>query len=129
VAFGKKTDPNGDYIKKWLPKLAKYDKKFIYEPWKASLQQQREWGCVVGTDYPHRIVDHDVASKANMAKMQLAYAGGAGAGGATVGSAATGADGPDAEGGAVESVGGSTKKRASKQSSGKAGDITKFFKK
>ena len=33
VAFGKKTDPEGAYIKKWLPHLAKLPKKYIYEPW------------------------------------------------------------------------------------------------
>jgi cryptochrome len=30
VAFGKKTDPNGDYIRKWVPELKDVPKKFIY---------------------------------------------------------------------------------------------------
>jgi hypothetical protein len=51
-----------------------YPDKFIYEPWKASLSQQQQWGCVIGEDYPHPIVDHDIVSKVNMMKMKEAYA-------------------------------------------------------
>jgi len=34
---------------------------------------QRGAGCVVGVDYPARIVDHDDASKTNMGRMKAAY--------------------------------------------------------
>jgi cryptochrome len=30
ISFGKKTDPNGDYIKKYIPKLSKFPSKYIY---------------------------------------------------------------------------------------------------
>jgi len=30
ISFGKKTDPNGDFIKKYIPKLSKYPSKYIY---------------------------------------------------------------------------------------------------
>lgn len=75
VAFGKKTDPNGDYIRKWLPVLKEFPKKYIYEPWTAPISLQRSCGCIVGQDYPERIVVHEVASKENMAKMKIAYEG------------------------------------------------------
>lgn len=74
VAFGKKTDKTGDYIRKYLPQLAKYPEKFIYEPWKAPLALQQACGCVIGRDYPSPIVDHDVVSKQNMDRMKEAYA-------------------------------------------------------
>eukprot|EP00586_Coscinodiscus_wailesii_P021318 CAMPEP_0172506270 /NCGR_PEP_ID=MMETSP1066-20121228/193352_1 /TAXON_ID=671091 /ORGANISM="Coscinodiscus wailesii, Strain CCMP2513" /LENGTH=535 /DNA_ID=CAMNT_0013283221 /DNA_START=127 /DNA_END=1734 /DNA_ORIENTATION=- len=73
VAFGKKTDPNGDYIRKWLPIFKKYPAKYIYEPWKAPLSVQRGTGVVIGVDYPKPIVDHTVVSKANMGRMKEAY--------------------------------------------------------
>jgi cryptochrome len=38
------------------------------------LAVQKAAGCVVGEDYPTPIVDHPTVSKANMAKMSLAYA-------------------------------------------------------
>ena len=74
IAFGKKTDKNGDYIRKYLPQLKKYPSNYIYEPWKAPLSVQKAAGCVIGTDYPRPIVDHDVVSKENIAKMKAAYA-------------------------------------------------------
>ncbi|XP_037072142.1 LOW QUALITY PROTEIN: cryptochrome-2-like [Pollicipes pollicipes] len=73
VAFGKKTDPNGDYIKKYLPKLKKYPSQYIYEPWKAPLSVQRAAGCVIGTDYPAPIVDHDTVRPRNIEWMAAAY--------------------------------------------------------
>jgi len=73
VAFGKKTDPNGDYIRKWLPHLRKLPAKYIYEPWKAPLSVQEACGVVIGTDYPAPIVDHQSVSKGNMGRMKEAY--------------------------------------------------------
>ena len=74
VAFGKKTDKEGDYIRKYLPALKKYPSNYIYEPWKAPLSVQKAAGCIIGTDYPRPIVDHDVVHKENMARMKAAYA-------------------------------------------------------
>jgi len=73
IAFGKKTDSSGAYIRKYLPKLAKFPDKFIYEPWTAPLAIQKAAGCVIGTDYPRPMVDHAVVSKENMGKMKAAY--------------------------------------------------------
>ncbi|XP_078108181.1 cryptochrome circadian regulator 5 [Sander vitreus] len=74
VAFGKKTDKNGDYIKKYLPLLKKFPAQYIYEPWKAPHSIQQAAGCIVGQDYPHPIVQHEVISKKNIQRMKLAYA-------------------------------------------------------
>lgn len=74
VAFGKKTDKSGEYIRKWLPILKKFPDKYIYEPWRASLAEQKAAGCIIGKDYPKPIVDHDVISKKNIARMKEAYA-------------------------------------------------------
>ena len=73
IAFGKKTDPKGVYIRKWLPQLASYPDEYIYEPWKAPLAVQRACGCVVGEGYPTRIVIHEEASRVNMERMKRAY--------------------------------------------------------
>ena len=74
VAFPQKYDKDGAYVRKWLPQLRNFPSKYIYEPWKAPLAEQRKAGCVVGADYPMPIVDHQAASKANMEKMAAAYA-------------------------------------------------------
>ena len=48
MAFGKKTDPEGAYIKKWLPHLAKLPKKYIYEPWYVVVKRRRALGLGSG---------------------------------------------------------------------------------
>ena len=48
VVFGKKTDPEGEYIKRYLPQLAKYPAKYIYSPWEAPLAVQKAAGCIIG---------------------------------------------------------------------------------
>ena len=73
IAFGKKTDPNGDYIRKWLPQFKNFPTKFIYDPWNAPKSVQVAAGVVIGKDYPEPIVDHAVISKSNMGRMKAAY--------------------------------------------------------
>ncbi|CAO1338846.1 unnamed protein product [Diamesa tonsa] len=74
VAFGKKTDKEGLFIKKYVPELKNYPSGIIYEPWKASLEHQKKYGCIIGKDYPHKIVDHDIVYKENLVRMKAAYA-------------------------------------------------------
>lgn len=73
ISFGKKTDPNGDFIRKFIPQLRNFPAKYIYEPWTAPIEIQRKFGCVIGKDYPRPIVDHAVVSKENIKKMAEAY--------------------------------------------------------
>ncbi|KAJ3174829.1 hypothetical protein HK101_010815 [Irineochytrium annulatum] len=82
VTFGKKYDKNGKYIRKYVPVLKNLPSEYIYEPWKAPAALLKKHGVVLGQNYPHPIVDHDVIHKVNMARMKMAYAakrhGGAG---------------------------------------------------
>jgi len=74
VAFQKKNDPNGNYIRKYVPELKELPKKYIYEPWDAPLDVQRKAGVVMGKSYPLPIVEHKTISKENMSRMADAYA-------------------------------------------------------
>ncbi|KAI9189095.1 hypothetical protein H9P43_000523 [Blastocladiella emersonii ATCC 22665] len=74
VKWGQGFDPDGKFIKRYLPVLARMPKQYIYEPWKAPLAVQKAAGCVVGVDYPKPMLDHAAASKANMAKIKAALA-------------------------------------------------------
>lgn len=76
IAFPKKTDPNGDYVKHWLPVLKNFPQKFIYEPWTAPMDVQRRANCIIGKDYPKPIIDHADERKTNLAKMKEAYQSG-----------------------------------------------------
>jgi deoxyribodipyrimidine photo-lyase len=58
VLQGKKHDPAGVYVRRWLPELARVPDKFAHEPWKMPPDVQHEVGCTIGQDYPTPIVDH-----------------------------------------------------------------------
>lgn len=73
IAFGKKTDPNGDYIRKYIPVLKKLPAKYIYEPWNAPPTMLKAAGCELGKDYPRPIVIHENARKVNLKRMGEVY--------------------------------------------------------
>jgi cryptochrome len=73
VAFAKKWDPEGNYVKNFIPALKKMPSKYIYEPWKAPIEVQKQAGCIVGKDYPKPMCIHEEVSKINITKMKAAY--------------------------------------------------------
>uniref|UniRef100_A0A4W3KCE6 Cryptochrome circadian regulator 2 n=1 Tax=Callorhinchus milii TaxID=7868 RepID=A0A4W3KCE6_CALMI len=73
VGFGKRTDPSGDYIRRYLPLLKEYPTKYIYEPWNAPLAVQKAAKCIIGIDYPKPIVNHAEASRLNIERMKQIY--------------------------------------------------------
>ncbi|CAI0470682.1 unnamed protein product [Linum tenue] len=73
ISFGKKYDPNGNYIRHFLPILKDMPKEYIYEPWTAPLSVQTKAKCIIGKDYPKPMVSHDSASKDCKQKLAAAY--------------------------------------------------------
>jgi deoxyribodipyrimidine photo-lyase len=51
-------DPDGAYVRRWVPELRDVPPALLAEPWKMSDDEQRSAGCVIGKDYPAPIVDH-----------------------------------------------------------------------
>lgn len=74
ISFGKKYDPNGNYIRHFLPVLKDMPKEYIYEPWTAPPSIQEKANCIIGRDYPRPVVDHSSASKECKRRMGAAYA-------------------------------------------------------
>ena len=50
-------DPEGVFIKKWIPELSNVPINFIHEPWKMTAMEQSFCGVTIGSDYPLPIVD------------------------------------------------------------------------
>jgi deoxyribodipyrimidine photo-lyase len=58
---GAKFDPDGTYVKRWVPELAHVPTRWIHSPWEAPESALREAGVTLGQDYPRPIVDHATA--------------------------------------------------------------------
>jgi len=58
---GEKFDPKGDYIRRWVPELAKLKTRELPAPWKLSAEQLAAADIVLGKDYPKPIVQHEAA--------------------------------------------------------------------
>uniref|UniRef100_A0A8C5ZHK5 Cryptochrome circadian regulator 2 n=1 Tax=Marmota marmota marmota TaxID=9994 RepID=A0A8C5ZHK5_MARMA len=73
VGFGRRTDPSGDYIRRYLPKLKGFPSRYIYEPWNAPESIQKAAKCIIGVDYPRPIVNHAETSRLNIERMKQIY--------------------------------------------------------
>jgi deoxyribodipyrimidine photo-lyase len=58
VIQGEKFDPAGEYVRRWVPELAKLPDDWLHKPWKAPASILREAGVTLGRTYPFPIVDH-----------------------------------------------------------------------
>jgi deoxyribodipyrimidine photo-lyase len=57
VLQGEKFDPQGDYVRRWVPELAALDSRYIHQPWKAPAAALAAHGIVPGRSYPRPVVD------------------------------------------------------------------------
>jgi deoxyribodipyrimidine photo-lyase len=56
-------DPDGRYVRRWCPKLARVPDDRLAEPWRMTAEEQHAAGCVIGRDYPEPVVDHAQARR------------------------------------------------------------------
>ena len=67
VTQSERFDPEGKFIRRYLPELKQVPDKFIHAPWLLPPLQQQACGAVVGRDYPAPVVDHAVQRIAALA--------------------------------------------------------------
>jgi deoxyribodipyrimidine photo-lyase len=67
---GTKFDPDGTYVRRWVPKLSGLTGRDIHAPAEAGPLVLREAGVGLGRDYPEPIVDHAEARKQALAALQ-----------------------------------------------------------
>lgn len=58
VLQGRKFDPEGAYVRRWVPELSRLPAKFIHAPWEAPAAVLAEAGVILGENYPRPIVEH-----------------------------------------------------------------------
>jgi deoxyribodipyrimidine photo-lyase len=56
-------DPQGIFVRRWVPELRTIPNEFIFQPWTMSPELQREINITMGNTYPLPIVDHLVTAK------------------------------------------------------------------
>jgi deoxyribodipyrimidine photo-lyase len=70
ILQGEKFDPNGVYVRRWVPELRELPDKLIHQPWTATPLELASAGVTLGNNYPEPIVDH----KAGRERALAAYA-------------------------------------------------------
>ena len=62
-------DPQGLFIRRWVPELVRVPLPYLAEPWKMDVSVQRMAGCIIGVDYPLPIVNDKLAMQAAKDRM------------------------------------------------------------
>jgi len=70
VLQGRKFDPDGAYVRRWVPELARLPDAWIHEPWNAPRAVLAAAGVRLGRDYPAPIVNHDTARRQALAALR-----------------------------------------------------------
>jgi len=67
VLQGMKFDPDGDYVRRWVPELARMPAEWIHRPFDAPLSVLMDSGLDLGKTYPMPVVDHSFARERALA--------------------------------------------------------------
>ncbi len=70
VLQGEKFDPDGAYIRRWIPEIAGLPSATIQQPWSASHLDLADAGITLGQTYPRPIVDHGDARKRALSALE-----------------------------------------------------------
>lgn len=78
VLQSRRFDPEGRFLRQYLPELARVPGSYIHDPWTMPAAMQRDCNCVIGRDYPAAIVDHDAARRKTLQRYGVARKRGVG---------------------------------------------------
>ncbi len=67
---GETYDPDGAYVRRWVPELARLPTAYIHEPWSAPTSTLAAAGVTLGKTYPQPIVDHAKARDRALAALK-----------------------------------------------------------
>jgi deoxyribodipyrimidine photo-lyase len=72
VSQAKRFDPDGTYVRRYVPELEGVPGGRVHEPWLLSAAEQRSTGAVLGKSYPRPIVDHETERKVTLEMFRAA---------------------------------------------------------
>ena len=61
VLQGERFDPDGAFVRRWVPELARLEAPHVHAPWRAPAAALARADVAIGKTYPNPIVDHDAA--------------------------------------------------------------------
>ncbi len=70
VLQGNKFDAAGEYVRRWVPELARLPARYIHAPWEAPIHVLTTAGIRLGVDYPRPMVNHATARAEALAAFQ-----------------------------------------------------------
>ena len=71
ITQSEKFDPEGKFIRRYLPQLSKLSKKSVHAPWRSGHIELEAAGILLGRDYPLPIIDHDEARKKTLVRYSV----------------------------------------------------------
>lgn len=66
-------DPEGVFVRRWLPELRLVAADWIHEPWRMTPDLQCQYACRLGVNYPKPIIEHESAARHAREQLHIAY--------------------------------------------------------
>ncbi len=70
ILQGEKFDPDGAYVKRWVPELKDMPARYIHNPWEAPPEIRRSAGLRLGDNYPKPVIEHKTGRERALAALQ-----------------------------------------------------------
>jgi deoxyribodipyrimidine photo-lyase len=74
VTQGRRFDPDGGFVRRWVPELSAVPARWIHAPWEAPPLVLAAAGVTLDVDYPRPVVDHTIARERALAAYKCARA-------------------------------------------------------
>jgi len=75
IKQAKDQDPEGEFVRKWIPALKNVPNTWIFEPWLMTPELQTQYQCIIGQDYPAPLLSIQAALKHARAQLSQAKHG------------------------------------------------------